>query len=48
LLAAVTEGVHTFDFGLGDEAFKHRFANRVVNVRTWGLYPSQVAERMAE
>ncbi len=39
LLAAVAEGAHTFDFGLGDEAFKSRFANRVRHVRTWGLYP---------
>jgi CelD/BcsL family acetyltransferase involved in cellulose biosynthesis len=40
LLAAVEEGAHTFDFGLGDEAFKRRFANRVCCVRTWGLYPA--------
>jgi CelD/BcsL family acetyltransferase involved in cellulose biosynthesis len=39
LLAAVEEGAHTFDFGLGDEAFKRRFASRVPLVRTWGLYP---------
>jgi CelD/BcsL family acetyltransferase involved in cellulose biosynthesis len=40
LLAAVREGAHTFDFGIGDEAFKERFANRVRRVRTWGLYPA--------
>lgn len=39
LLAAIDEGAQTFDFGLGDEAFKQRFANRVRRVRTWGLYP---------
>ncbi|HEX3148117.1 MAG TPA: GNAT family N-acetyltransferase [Gemmataceae bacterium] len=39
LLAAIAEGVDEFDFGIGDEAFKHRFANRVRRVRTWGLYP---------
>ena len=39
LLAAVQEEARVFDFGLGDEAFKHRFANRVPRVRTWGLYP---------
>lgn len=40
LLAAVEEGAHTFDFGLGDEPFKHRFASRVARVRTVGLYRS--------
>jgi CelD/BcsL family acetyltransferase involved in cellulose biosynthesis len=39
ILAADEEGAHTFDFGLGDEAFKRRFANRFRRVRTWGLYP---------
>jgi CelD/BcsL family acetyltransferase involved in cellulose biosynthesis len=39
LLAAVQEGAQAFDFGLGDETFKHRFASRVPLVRTWGLYP---------
>lgn len=40
LLAAVDEGAHTFDFGLGDEPFKRRFATHVATVRTWGLYPA--------
>ncbi len=39
LLAAMAEGAETFDFGLGDEAFKSRFATHVNYVRTWGLYP---------
>ncbi len=39
LLAAGEEGVSLFDFGLGDEAFKARFATEVRTVRTWGLYP---------
>jgi CelD/BcsL family acetyltransferase involved in cellulose biosynthesis len=39
LLAAVDEGATVFDFGLGDEAFKMRFADHVNTVRTWGLYP---------
>jgi CelD/BcsL family acetyltransferase involved in cellulose biosynthesis len=39
LLAAVAEGARLFDFGIGDEAFKQRFATRVTQVRTWGLYP---------
>ncbi len=38
LLGAIAEGAHTFDFGLGDEAFKSRFATRVNRVRNFGLY----------
>ena len=38
-LAAEAEGSRIFDFGLGDEAFKHRFANHIQRVQTWGLYP---------
>ena len=40
LLAAMVEGAETFDFGLGDEAFKQRFATRTERVRNWGLYPA--------
>ena len=40
LLDAISEGAHTFDFGLGDEAYKYRYATDVVHVQTWGLYPS--------
>jgi len=43
LLAAVAEGAHTFDFGLGDEPFKQRFATQVRRVKTWGLYPRHSA-----
>jgi CelD/BcsL family acetyltransferase involved in cellulose biosynthesis len=39
LVAAMDEGASRFDFGLGDEAFKQRFATHTNNVRTWGLYP---------
>ena len=39
LLAAVDEQAQVFDFGLGDEAFKHRFADRCPRVRNWGVYP---------
>ena len=39
LLAAIAEGATVFDFGLGDEPFKHRFATRIRRVHTWGLYP---------
>ena len=38
LLAAITENAHEFDFGLGDEAFKSRFATCVRHVKNWGLY----------
>ena len=38
-LAAADEGARVFDFGLGDEAFKQRFAHRSPLVRDWGLYP---------
>lgn len=36
---AVEEGAEVFDFGIGDEPFKGRFATHVETVRTWGLYP---------
>jgi CelD/BcsL family acetyltransferase involved in cellulose biosynthesis len=38
LLAAVAEGAQTFDFGLGDEPFKLRFATHVDVARAYGLY----------
>jgi CelD/BcsL family acetyltransferase involved in cellulose biosynthesis len=43
LLAAMAEGAAVFDFGLGDEPFKCRFATHVRHVRSWGLYSSEVA-----
>jgi len=45
LLAAGEEGCHTFDFGMGDEPFKSRFATQVNCVRTWGLYPTETMGR---
>ena len=42
--AASDERVGIFDFGLGDEAFKSRFATGVNYVRTWGLYPRSICE----
>ncbi len=39
LLAAIEEEARAFDFGLGDESFKLRFATHIRHVRTWGLYP---------
>ena len=39
LLEAIAEGAAVFDFGIGDEAYKHRFATRVPRLVTWGLYP---------
>src|SRR6266404_2942452 len=41
LLAAIAEGATCFDFGLGDEPFKHRFATHIRQVHTWELYPSK-------
>lgn len=41
ILAAMNEGARLFDFGLGDEPFKQRFATEVRSVRTWGLYPKE-------
>lgn len=38
LLAAIAEGAKTFDFGIGDEAYKSRYATGVTHLRTWGLY----------
>jgi CelD/BcsL family acetyltransferase involved in cellulose biosynthesis len=38
LLAAMNEGAHTFDFGIGDQPYKYRFASRINRVRTWGIY----------
>ena len=40
LLQAIRENANIFDFGLGDEAFKKRFATHTRFVRTWGIYPS--------
>jgi CelD/BcsL family acetyltransferase involved in cellulose biosynthesis len=40
LSAAIDEGAAVFDFGLGDEEYKYRFATHVRRVRSWGLYPS--------
>ena len=41
LLAAIEEGASTFDFGIGDEAYKYRFATQVTHLRNWGLYPKE-------
>lgn len=39
LLLAIEEGADYFDFGLGDEAFKNRFASSTSTVTNIGLYP---------
>lgn len=39
LLSSMAENEHIFDFGLGDEAFKLRFASQMHWVRNWGVYP---------
>ena len=41
ILHATSDDAQVFDFGLGDEAFKQRFATRTRRVRTWGLYPKE-------
>ena len=38
LLSAQAENAHTFDFGMGDEKFKSRFATSTKFVRVWGIY----------
>ncbi len=42
LLRAIAEGAGQFDFGPGDEAYKHRFATNVTLLETWGLYPRHI------
>lgn len=39
LLAAIEEGAQIFDFGVGDEEYKYRFADADTTLRTYGLYP---------
>lgn len=39
MLAAIDEGAHTFDFGIGDEPFKLRFATTSNQIQSWVLYP---------
>jgi CelD/BcsL family acetyltransferase involved in cellulose biosynthesis len=39
MLSAIEEGATTFDFGIGGEAYKYRFATHETLMRTWGLYP---------
>jgi CelD/BcsL family acetyltransferase involved in cellulose biosynthesis len=39
ILAAIEEGAAVFDFGIGDEAYKYRFATSQVQLVTWGIYP---------
>ena len=41
LLKAMEEAADYFDFGLGDEAFKSRFASSTPSVTTIGLYPAK-------
>jgi CelD/BcsL family acetyltransferase involved in cellulose biosynthesis len=39
LLRAIDEAAMSFDFGIGDEPYKYRFATHEATLRTWGLYP---------
>jgi CelD/BcsL family acetyltransferase involved in cellulose biosynthesis len=48
LLAAIAEGVSTYDFGIGDQAYKLRFATRLNYMRSWALYPTGAAPSQSE
>jgi CelD/BcsL family acetyltransferase involved in cellulose biosynthesis len=39
ILAAIEERAEVFDFGIGDEAYKYRFATGKEQLVTWGFYP---------
>ena len=39
VLMALDAGMHTYDLGLGDQAYKFRLPGRPVACPTWGLYP---------
>jgi len=41
VLMALDAGMHTYDMGLGDQAYKFRLPGRTVNCPTWGLYPPE-------
>ena len=41
LLAALDNGVETYDLGVGDDSFKFTFATHLRHVHTWGLYPRE-------
>ncbi len=45
LLIALQENAKEFDFGLGEEAFKSRFATRVNRVHTWALYAPEAIRK---
>ena len=40
LLSAIEEGASLFDFGTGDDEYKHRFATDFDRVRALGFYPA--------
>ena len=44
LLNAIEEDAAHFDFGLGDEAFKNRFASSTASVKNIGLYPPSITK----
>jgi hypothetical protein len=39
ILAAIEERAKVFDFGIGDEAYKYRFATGQEQLVTWSVYP---------
>jgi len=44
LINALAEGALIFDFGLGDESFKSRFASHTKKVENLGLYPNSASK----
>jgi CelD/BcsL family acetyltransferase involved in cellulose biosynthesis len=45
MLDAIDEKATTFDFGIGDEAYKYRFATSEERLVTWGVYPRSLCQR---
>lgn len=44
ILRSLHEQAHTFDFGLGDEFFKKRFATGIRHVYSWSMNPSELIQ----
>lgn len=44
LLKMIENKAEIFDFGTGDNPFKHRFANKTPYVHAWGLYPQKISQ----
>ena len=44
MLAAIEEDAEKFDFGIGDERYKYRFATDVVQLKTISMYPTGASQ----